>query len=162
MELVANTPYRYAKEQSYEGGIRTPMIAFWPKGIAAKGGLSDHWGHVMDFMATFLQVAKTNYPEKFNGHSITPTSGISLLPVFLGRPQKAHQTLYNEHFKARYVRDNDWKLVSLSGDTTWHLYRINEDETELNDKAAKHPDVVKQLSAQWQQWGNTHQVFPKK
>ncbi|WP_222597303.1 hypothetical protein [Chitinophaga pinensis] len=50
--------------------------------------------------------------------------------------------LYNEHFNARYVREGDWKLVSLSGDSTWHLYKINQDETELNDLAAQHPEVV--------------------
>ena len=159
---VANTPYRYAKEQSYEGGIRTPMIAFWPKGIAAKGGLSNHWGHVMDFMATFIELAKTKYPQQFNGHTITPASGISLVSALTGKAKPVHKTLFNEHFKARYVRDNDWKLVSLSGDTTWHLYRINEDQTELKDMSVKHPDVVSKMAAQWQQWGNTHQVFPKK
>ncbi len=159
---VANTPYQYAKAQSYEGGIRTPMIAFWPKGISTKGSMTDHWGHVMDFMATFIELAKTKYPQQFNGHAITPTSGISLLPALMGKAKPVHQTLFNEHFKARYVRDNDWKMVSLSGDTTWHLYSINEDQTELNDKASQRPEVVKHLSAQWQQWGITHHVFPKK
>lgn len=69
--------------------------------------------------------------------------------------------LYNEHYNARYVRDREWKLVSLSGDTTWRLYRINQDETELNDLSARHPDIVSRLSGQWRQWAGTHQVFPK-
>ncbi|MDP4284948.1 MAG: arylsulfatase [Bacteroidota bacterium] len=158
---VANTPYRYAKAQSYEGGIHTPMIAFWPEKIKAKGKLNNHLGHVMDFMATFIEIAKTAYPKTYQGHLITPTSGISLLPVFEGKEQKVHDTLFNEHFRARYIRDNEWKLVSLSGDTTWHLYRINKDQTELNDLSAKYPDVVKVLSEKWRQWANIHQVFPK-
>ncbi len=158
---VANTPYRYAKAQSYEGGIHTPMIAFWPNKIKAKGTLSTHMGHVMDFMATFLDVADATYPENFGGHAITPTTGVSLLSAFTGKEGNVHDTLFNEHFRARYIRDSEWKLVSLSEDTTWHLYKINEDQTELNDLAAKYPDVVKMLAERWRQWANKHQVFPK-
>ncbi|GAA0537475.1 arylsulfatase [Chitinophaga japonensis] len=158
---VANTPYQYAKAQSYEGGVRTPMIAFWPKGIRSKGGFSDHLGHVMDFMPTFMEVANARYPQTYNGRQITPYTGVSLLPALEGKGGKEHDALYNEHFNARYVREGEWKLVSLAGDTTWRLYKINQDETELNDLAAQHPDVVKRLSGQWRQWANTHQVFPK-
>lgn len=158
---VANTPYQYAKAQSYEGGVRTPMIAFWPKQVAGKGVFSNHLGHVMDFMPTLLEAAGAAYPKTFNGHTITPYTGISLVPAFKGAETQVHTVLYNEHFRARYVRDAQWKLVSLSADTTWHLYRINDDETELNDLAAQHPEVVQKLSQQWREWANTHQVFPK-
>ena len=158
---VANTPYQYAKAQSYEGGIRTPMIAFWPKGIANKGGFSDHLGHVMDFMATFIEAAGAKYPTVYNGHQITPTEGISLLPALEGKAGAVHTNLFNEHFNARYIRDSEWKLVSLSGDTTWHLYKINQDETELNDLSIKYPEVVSKLANQWRIWANKTQVFPK-
>ncbi len=158
---VANTPYRYAKEQSYEGGIRTPMIAYWPKGIKKTGVLTDHLGHVMDFMATFVEIAHAKYPATYNGHTITPTSGISLFPVLEGQKEVVHNSLFNEHFRARYARDAEWKLVSLSGDTTWHLYKINQDETELNDLSARHPDVVSRFANEWRQWANANQVFPK-
>jgi arylsulfatase A-like enzyme len=158
---VVNTPYQYAKAQSYEGGVRTPMIAYWPKRIKAKGGFTDQMGHVMDFMPTFLKMANAHYPESYKGHSITPYTGMSLLPTFEGKAQPAHDALYNEHFNARYVREGDWKLVSLSGDSTWHLYKIDQDETELNDLASQHTDVVSRMAAQWRQWANTHNVFPK-
>lgn len=158
---VANTPYQYAKAQSYEGGIRTPMIAFWPNGIKAKGGFSSHIGHVMDFMPTFLELTGAKYPSVYNGHSITPYSGISLVPALEGKTGKDHDLLFNEHFRSRHVRDAEWKLVSLSNDTTWHLYRINEDESEIHDVSSKYPEVVSKLSAQWYNWARTHQVFPK-
>lgn len=158
---VANTPYQYAKAQSYEGGIRTPMIAFWPDKIKSRGKLTDHLGHVMDFMSTFVEIANAKYPTTFNGHNITPTTGISLLPVFEGQKEKTHKELFNEHFNARYIRDGEWKLVSLSNDTTWHLYKINEDQTELHDLAKQYPKVVATLAERWHQWANLHQVFPK-
>jgi arylsulfatase len=158
---VANTPYQYAKAQSYEGGIRTPMIAFWPKEIKTKGGISDHVGHVMDFMSTFVELANARYPSVYKGHNITPSSGISLVPVLKGQKASTHHTLYNEHFRARYIRDEEWKLVSHSSDTTWHLYRINDDQTELNDLAKQYPEVVKRLADRWREWANTHNVFSK-
>lgn len=158
---VANTPFQYAKAQSYEGGVRTPMIAFWPKGIQSKGSVNNHVGHVMDFMATFIDAAKAKYPTVYKGRSITPTTGISMLPVFKGEKAPRHNDLYNEHFKARYIRDDEWKLVSHSNDTTWHLYRIKDDQTELNDLAKQYPEVVHRLADRWQVWANTHQVFPK-
>jgi arylsulfatase A-like enzyme len=158
---VSNTPYQYAKAQSYEGGVRTPMIAFWPEGIKSKGKFSDCVGHVMDFMPTFLQISGAQYPTTYKGHAITPLSGVSLVPALQGSNKQVHTTLYNEHYKARFIRDGEWKLVSHANDTTWHLYKINQDETELNDLSAKNPAVVQKLSQQWYAWANTHHVFPK-
>ena len=158
---VANTPYRYAKAQSYEGGVHTPMIAFWPKGIRSKGAITPQPGHVMDFMPTFLHAAHAPYPRTYKGHPIPAAAGISLLPAFQGKAA-TQRTLYNEHYGARYIRDQNWKLVSLSSDSTWHLYDIEQDQTEINDLAAKHPDVVERLSSKWQQWAGRNKVFPKK
>lgn len=160
---VANTPYQYAKEQSYEGGVRTPMIAFWPKGITAKrGAMSNHVGHVMDFMATFIEIAKAKYPSVYKGKSIKPIQGLSLTSSFKGQENGGHEFLFNEHFKARYARSKQWKLVSLSNDTTWHLYKIKDDETELNDLAAKFPEKVKDLSERWHKWAIDNHALPKK
>lgn len=158
---VVNTPYRFAKAQSYEGGVRTPMIASWPKGIKNKGGYSDWLGHVMDFMPTFLELSGAKYPSVVKGQAITPYSGYSLVNAFTNKKTIRKTPLFNEHFNARSVRNDNWKLVSLSGDSIWHLYRIHDDETELVDLAGQHPEVVRQLAAEWQQWANTHAVFPK-
>ncbi|MES2458088.1 MAG: arylsulfatase [Bacteroidota bacterium] len=160
---VANTPYRYAKEDSYEGGVRTPLIAFWPKGIKTKkGGFSDRQGHVMDLMATFVELAAAKYPEKYNGNDIKPMQGLSFLPELKGKADPGHKYLFNEHFRARYARSVEWKLVSTAQDTTWRLYHINEDESEINDLAAKFPDKVKDLERRWRQWAIANHVLPKK
>ncbi|QHT70006.1 arylsulfatase [Rhodocytophaga rosea] len=160
---VANTPFQYAKAESYEGGITTPMIAFWPKGILAeKGSVSKHVGHVMDFMATFVELAKASYPAQYKGNTITPMQGKSLLPAFQEKADAEQSQLYNEHFNARYVRDGQWKLVSTSKDTTWHLYNITQDQSELNDLSATYLQEVNRLARQWKSWADTHQVYPKK
>ncbi|NNU33341.1 sulfatase-like hydrolase/transferase [Mucilaginibacter sp. S1162] len=97
---VANTPYRLWKAESYEGGAHTPMIAFWPKGITApKGSFSKQVGHVMDFMATFNELAGAVYPATYKGHAIPATPGISLVPSFEGKATAGHRELFNEHFR---------------------------------------------------------------
>lgn len=150
---VANTPYQYWKEESYEGGVHTPMIACWPRGISAKkGGFSVHVGHVMDFMSTFAELAGATPP---------PTSGASLVPSFSNGQTPGHERLFNEHFGARYARLGNWKLVSASRDTTWHLFNLAEDRTETTDVAARYPGKVRQLDSLWREWAVAHQVFPK-
>lgn len=77
---VANTPFRFWKAKSYEGGICTPMIAFWPKGIGKKraGSITEEAGHVMDIMATCVELADAEYPETYKGHDIIPMEGMTL------------------------------------------------------------------------------------
>lgn len=159
---VANTPYQYWKAESYEGGVNTPMIAFWPKGITAKkGGFSDHVGHVMDFMSTFCELSGAKYPATFKGKSIIPTTGVSLVSSFNGKNENNERSLFNEHFGARYARKGNWKLVSLASDTSWQLYDLSTDKSETTNLASKYPEKVKQLSLSWNVWAKSHQVFPK-
>ncbi len=159
---VANTPYRFWKAESYEGGIHTPMIAFWPKGITApKGSLSDQVGHVMDFMNTCIELAGASYPKQYHGHTILPATGISLVPSFKGEKTAGHITLFNEHFGGKYARQNNWKLVRGNGDTAWHLYNLEKDKTETNDVSGRYPEKVQELDALWQNWAKENQVFPK-
>jgi len=158
---VANTPYRYWKEESYEGGIHTPLIAFWPKGVRVKkGSMTDQTGHVMDFMATFVDLAQAKYPTEYSEHKIIPMQGISLVPVLNGEQRNGHQALFNEHYGAKYVRSEGWKLVARNKEE-WHLYRIDDDETEINDLAGKYPDKVRQLDNMWQDWAMNNNVLPK-
>jgi arylsulfatase len=159
---VANTPYRFWKAESYEGGIHTPMIAFWPDGIKVKkGSFTGQVGHVMDFMATVVDLAHATYPKEYHGHQITPMQGISLVPIFTGEKREGHKALFNEHNGGRYVRYEGWKLVSRDRDTTWHLYHINDDETELNDSSAQYPDKVHVMDSMWRKWAYRVHVFPK-
>lgn len=159
---VANTPYQYWKAESYEGGIHTPMIAFWPKGITApKGGYTEQVGHVMDFMSTFTELSGAKYPAVYKGRKITPTTGSSLVSSFSGKISDQHRALFNEHFNAKYVRLDNWKLVALSSEKKWHLYNLAVDKTETQDLSAKYPEKVKEMDSLWLKWANTHKVFPK-
>jgi len=160
---VANTPYRFWKAESYEGGVHTPLIACWPAGIKAKkGSFNAHVGHVMDFMSTFAELAGAKYPSEYKGHPIPPTPGISLVPTFSGQATRGHEELFNEHFGARYAREGDWKIVSRAGsDSVWRLFDLSKDGSETIDLAAKYPEKVRRLDSLWREWANTHYVYPK-
>ncbi|HVU56431.1 MAG TPA: arylsulfatase [Puia sp.] len=160
---VANTPYQLWKAESYEGGVHTPLIAFWPAGIKAKkGSFNTHVGHVMDFMSTFVELAGARYPSEYKGHPIPPTPGVSLVPGFSGQATRGHEELFNEHFDARYAREGDWKIVSRPGrDSVWRLFDLSVDGSETMDLAAKYPEKVRRLDSLWRRWANTHFVYPK-
>lgn len=136
------------------------MMACWSAGIKSKGGFSDELGHVMDFRPTFMELGGAAYPETFKGHAI-PYTGVSLVTAFKNKKAPGHEVLYNEHYNARYIRSGEWKLVSYSNDTTWHLYRIAKDETELNDLSGQYPEMVKQLSEKWRRWGRYAPGIPE-
>ena len=159
---VANTPYRLWKSQSTEGGVRTPTIVYWPKGIKNKGGKVDMVGHVMDFMATFVELSGATYPKTYNGNDILPLAGSSFAAALKGGKSKGHNILFNEHEGSKYVRQDGWKLVMPKGTRKWSLYNMINDAAEINDLAAQYPDKVKTLSGMWNDWAQQHHVLPKR
>jgi arylsulfatase len=158
---VANTPFREYKHWTHEGGISTPLIAHWPKGIAPsrRGQLERQPGHIIDIMATCVELSDAAYPAEFNGHTIKPMEGTSLVPAFAGRALARKQPLFWEHESNRAMRDGDWKLVALE-DGPWELYNLAADRTEMNNLAAQRPEKVRQMSAAWDRWAERADVLP--
>jgi arylsulfatase A-like enzyme len=154
---ASNTPYRYFKQHDHEGGIHTPMIAHWPKGIAGKGAVTFQLASVTDVMPTALEIGTGTYPKKFRSNSVYPQDGRSLMPIFQGRQRTEPETLYFTQARGKAVRRGDWKLVAIKGSgkkksTNWELYNIAEDPAELNDLAKAMPKKVKELAAAYEQW----------
>ena len=142
---ASNTPFRLHKHWVHEGGISTPLIVHWPKGLKTKaGGLSHQPGHVIDIMATCCELAGINYPEQYNNQQIIPLEGKSLMPIFKGQKRKGHEIIYWEHFGNMAARNGPWKLVKTNNGE-WELYNIESDRTELNDLSEEMPGKVKEL-----------------
>ncbi|MBL7967088.1 MAG: arylsulfatase [Prolixibacteraceae bacterium] len=148
---VSNTPYRYYKNWLYEGGIRTPLIVYWPKVVKNSGVLTDQPGHVVDFMPTFLEVAGVKYPEQVNNHPITPMRGASLVPAFTGKEIARSQPFFWEYVGEKAMRKGDWKLVKTKTGN-WELYNLKDDPTELTDLSTKRPETLKELVETYNQW----------
>jgi arylsulfatase len=156
---VSNTPFREYKHWVHEGGISTPLIAHWPARIRRHGELERQPGHLIDLMATCVDVSGASYPREFQGHPITPMEGRSLLPAFAAKPIQ-REAIFWEHEGNRAVRVDDWKLVAKGEKGPWELYDLAADRTELHDLAAQQPERVKQLAAAWQAWAERAYVLP--
>jgi arylsulfatase A-like enzyme len=158
---VSNTPFREYKHWVHEGGISTPLIVHWPAGISARrdGRLESQPGHLVDIMATCVDVAGVNYPGDFNGHAIKPMEGVTLVPAFNGKNLKRKNPLFWEHEGNRAIRDGRWKLVAKEN-KPWELYDMEKDRTETCDLAGKNPGKVKQLAAAWDAWAARADVLP--
>lgn len=155
---AGNTPFRWYKHECHEGGIRTPCIVHWPQGIAAKGEFRDQPSHLIDILATCVDVCQAKYPTTFQGNAITPREGTSLVPAFANRPLP-RDLLAWEHERSRAIRVGSWKLVALAGQP-WELYDLERDPTEMQNLAATHPDRVKTLAEQWSRWATRCNVLP--
>ncbi len=147
------------KRDLYEGGIREPMIAWWPGKIEA-GSKTDHVSAFWDVMPTVAELAEIEAPANIDG--------ISFLPTLLKREgQKEHDYMYWEFHESqgrRALQKGDWKLlqynVFVPEKTTTELYNLKEDLGEENNVASQHPEIVKELFELMNSAHVESEVFP--
>jgi len=133
--LVGNTPFRLYKQNQHEGGIATPLIAHWPRGLkAAPGSITHQPGHLIDVMATAIDVSGAAYPSQIGERVVDPLQGKSLLPILEGKTRPPHEQLY-----FRFGSDRA-------------LYNLDDDRTELHDLAEREPARVEQMKRAWFQF----------
>ena len=159
---LSNTPFRKYKTLQFEGGTASPLIVHWPAGIAAKrdGSLVEQPAHLIDLMATAIDVSGATYPQTVDGHAIQPMEGISLTPALAGRSLQRDTPLFFEHIGHRAVREPRWKLVCRGPYAPWELYDMQADRTELHDRATEQPERVRQMVAAWDRWANRVRAKP--
>jgi arylsulfatase len=158
---ASNTPFRWYKSETHEGGIATPLVVHWPAGIgsALRGSLVHEPGHLIDLMATSVDLAGASYPAAAAGREVQPMEGVSLRPAFEGKPLARGKPLFFEHEGNRAIIDGSWKLVSMAKGK-WQLYDLSSDRTELKNLAAEQPERVETLAALWQEWARRANVTP--
>ncbi|MBN2589337.1 MAG: sulfatase-like hydrolase/transferase, partial [Sedimentisphaerales bacterium] len=162
---ASNTPFTLYKSYVHEGGISSPMIVHWPKGLKVeKGSFCPTLGHIIDIMPTCLELAGAVYPEKFERNIIYPLAGKSLVPTFTGNDVE-REALYFEHEVNRAIRKGNWKLVSRGTfrppyTSPWELYDLEQDRTETTNLAEQHPEIVEELAAMWDSWAQENDVYP--
>jgi len=171
---TSNTPFRKFKHWVNEGGISSPLIVQWPSRINAKDGIRHQISHLIDIMATCVDVAGATYPSEYKGKVIIPMEGKSLLPVFLNNEKINRDAIFFEHEGNRAVRQQKWKLVSKAQDQfkfyintdrlpmdQWELFDMEKDRTETTDLAWQNPEIVRELSNKWYQWAKRTNTVPK-
>jgi arylsulfatase A-like enzyme len=139
-QAASTAPLRGIKRDMYEGGIRVPMIVWWP-GKIKPGTVSDQVWAFWDFLPTAAEIAGAKPPDNIDG--------ISILPTLLGRPQtNQHEFLYwefHEKGSKQAVRTGDWKAVRLAPAKPLELYNLKTDPSEAVNVAASHPDVIAKI-----------------
>ncbi len=170
---LSNTPFRMYKHWAHEGGIATPCVVHWPRGITARGEIRHQPAYLPDIMATFLAITGTKYPtQNATGESIPAPEGQSLLPTFTNEPLP-ERLMFWEHEGNAAVRDGKWKLVKNfaacptgkrfhqeeRGD--WELYDTEMDGTEMRNLASHHPEITSRLAAEWEAWAARSDVIQR-
>ena len=157
---VSNTPFREYKHWTHEGGISTPLIAHWPDKIVRHGEIERTPGHLVDLMATAVDVSGAKYPKTYHGgEKIKPMEGKSLVPAFLGKPIE-RKAIYWEHEGNRAIRAGDYKLVAKGANGKWELYNIANDRSEQHDLSSEQPERTKKMADMWQAYAERANVLP--
>lgn len=174
---VSNTPFREYKHWVHEGGISSPLIVHWPKEISPTnfgGQFRSEPTHLIDIMATCVDVSGVTYPSNYNGQSIQPIEGKSLVPAFNNQPLD-RKAIFWEHEGNRAVRMGKYKLVSRASKKRsflwdkvdqlelkdWELFDMELDRTEMYDISADHEDLVVEMSDMWLAWGKRTGIVPR-
>jgi arylsulfatase len=149
-----NTPMRRYKSNVHNGGACTPAIVHWPAGLKTKpGSISKQRGHVVDLMATCLELAGAKYPKEFNDKETKPHESISLVPILKGKTvDRDHAYVFN-HSGTHAIVKGEYKIVR-EGRRPWALYHLAKDRTETKNLAKQDPDRVTEMAAIWdKRWG---------
>ncbi len=172
---VSNTPYRYYKNWSHQGGICTPFIVHWPGKI--EPGITEYPGHFIDLMPTLIDLAEAQYPEEFNGDTLPNLAGESFVDVLTNNKNKRNTTLFYQWQNGKAVRHNDYKLVWESHTPiknleqltegpdeqkgSWALYNMTEDKTETRNIASEKPAFVNEMTTMYIKWSNQMKKYEK-
>jgi arylsulfatase len=154
----SNIPFRLYKMWAHEGGIASPLIVHWPKGISDKGELVTQLSHVTDLMPTLLELAGASYqPEE--GKTFPDLVGQSLVPAFAGKAYK-RGPIFWEHKGNRALRKEKWKLVADGINGAWELYDMEADRSEMNNLSKEHPEIVEEMTQAWDEVAKATHVYP--
>jgi arylsulfatase A-like enzyme len=164
---AGNTPFKWYKQNTHEGGVHVPLVVHWPAGIADRGGLRDQFHHVNDIVPTIYEVLGVTPPDTYRGFPQLPVTGTSLRYTFDGPDEPTRKTVqYFEMMGHRAITADGWKAVTRHqpgvdfDDDVWELYHLDEDRSECVDLAAAHPERLAELVERWWDEAEAHGVLP--
>jgi arylsulfatase len=145
-----NVPLRFYKASVYEGGACTPAIMHWPKEIKEKGKITAQRGHVIDMMATCLELAGAEYPTEFAGKKLEELESKSLVKILKGELVDRNRAYLFNHSGQHAVIKGDFKIIRRNKKSPWELYNLKENRTETKNLADQMPERIKEMAALWE------------
>jgi len=171
--VAGNTPFRYYKQTTYEGGSRVPLVIAWPKGIAAHGELRSQFVHVADLAPTLLDLSGTPLAARVNNADQQPMDGASFTASLADAKAPAARTAqYFEMFGNKGLWQDGWTIVtrhrvkpwemttSHPVDEKWELYDLSTDIAQAKDLAAAQPQRVAAMAAEFERQAERYHVNP--
>ncbi len=171
--VAGDTPYRYYKQTTHEGGTRVPLVIAWPRGIAARGEVRNQFVHVSDIAPTILDAAGVPLAQTVNNVPQVPMEGQSVKASFAasGNPRDG-RAQYVELYGNKGLWHEGWSIVTThrtrtwdwetakTFDEPWELYDLVTDPGQTRDLAAKHPDRVARMSRLFDEQARQYGVLP--
>jgi arylsulfatase len=164
---AGNTPFKWYKQNTHEGGVHVPLVVHWPAGISDRGGLRDQFHHVNDIVPTIYDVLGITPPDTYRGLPQLPVTGTSLRYTFDGPDEPTRKTVqYFEMMGHRAITADGWKAVTRHqagvdfDDDVWELYHLDGDRSECVDLAAAHPERLAELVERWWHEAEAAGVLP--
>ncbi len=166
---AGNTPFKWYKQNTHEGGVHVPLVVHWPKGIEAssRGSLRDQFHHVNDLAPTIYEIVGVTAPATYRGVPQMPVTGTSMrytLDDAAAPPRKAVQYFEMMGHRALYL--DGWKAVTRHtpgvafDDDTWELYHVTVDRSECHDLASAEPERLAAMVERWWAEAEDHGVLP--
>ncbi len=146
---AANTPLRRRKTWVHEGGISSPLIVHWPRGVAARGEVRRTPAHLVDVAPAILELAGGTWDAEWDGVPAPVPPGRSLARLFGKEDSTPREALWWYHEGNRALRSGDWKLVAAGESGPWELYDLGVDRSETRNLATERPDLVRRLAEEW-------------
>jgi arylsulfatase A-like enzyme len=165
---AGNTPFKWYKQNTHEGGVHVPLIVHWPRGLGdAAGSTRDQFHHVNDLAPTIYELLGIEAPSTYRGVDQLEITGTSLRYSFDDPSATSAKTVqYFEMMGHRALYLDGWKAVTRHvpgtsfDDDRWELYHVAVDRSECDDLAEAEPDRLQAMVARWWQEAEAHGVLP--
>ncbi len=164
---AGNTPFKWYKQNTHEGGVHVPLIVSWPARIGDGGGRRDQFHYVTDLAPTIFECTGTTVPEVYRGYDQIPVAGTSLNYSFAAPDAPDTRTVqYFEMMGHRAIYADGWKAVTRHtpgvpfDDDDWELYHLDEDRSECRNLATERPEKLAEMVDRWWREAERYGVLP--
>ena len=164
---AGNTPLKWYKSDTYEGGIRAPLVVSWPNGDLPVGAINGQYHHVIDVVPTLLNMIEQDMPQHFQGNAPLPLQGTSLAYTFDQPSAPTRKKVqYFETLGDRAIWADGWKAVARHVPGTsyeqdvWELYHAEQDFSETLNLAGDQPQRLQEMLALWRAEAERYDVLP--
>ena len=164
---VGNTPFKWYKQNTHEGGVHVPLVVHWPDRITDAGAIRPQFHHVNDVVATLYEVLDVDAPVVRRGLEQMPITGTSFAYSFDDADAPTRKEIqYFEMGGHRGLWHDGWKAVTRHqarmsfDDDVWELYHVAEDPSECNNLADEMPGKLQEMIDRWWDEAEAHGVLP--